>query len=81
MVQHLWYLQMSFAPIPILVHQESLVLKYDFLFSVNVLDIHVKQRFVSKSTALDFDYLETHLIIAATRKVCVSSFKCNHEEV
>lgn len=57
MVQYLWYLQMSFAPIPILDHQESLVLKYDFLFSVNVLDIHVKQRSVSESTPPDFDYL------------------------
>lgn len=65
MVQYLWYLQMSFAPIPILVHQQSPVLKYDFLFSVNVLDIHVKQRSVSESTTLDFDYLKPHLITAA----------------
>lgn len=56
---------MSFAPIPILVHQDSPVLKYDFLFSVNVPDIHVKQKCVSESTAPDFDYLKTNLIIAA----------------
>lgn len=56
---------MSFAPISILVHQESPILKYNFLFSVNVPDIHVKQRSVSESMALYFDYLKTHLITTA----------------
>lgn len=56
---------MSFAPIPILVPQDNPVLKCDFLFSINILDIHVKQRTVSESTSLDFDYLKTHLITAA----------------
>ena len=74
MVQYLWYLQMSFAPIPILVHQQSPVVKSDFLFSVNVPDVFVEQRSVSESTALHFDYLKAHLIAAAVilqeRSVC-----------
>lgn len=65
MVQYLWYLQMSSAPIPILVHQESPVLKCDFLFSVNVLNIPVKQRSVSENTGFYFDYQKNHLITAA----------------
>lgn len=65
MVQYLWYLQMSIAPIPILDHQQSPVQKHDFLFSVNLLDIHVKQRSVSESSAPDFEYLTTHLITTA----------------
>lgn len=56
---------MSFAPISILVHEESPILKYDFLFSVKVPDIHMKQRSVSESMALYFDYQKPHLITAA----------------
>ena len=56
---------MSFAPISNLVHKESLVLKYDFLFSVNVPDVYVKQRSVSESTYPDFEYPNTNLITIA----------------
>lgn len=38
---------------------------YDFLFSVNVPDIRVRQRFVSASLAPGFDYLYPHLIMVA----------------
>ncbi len=81
MVQYLWYLQMSFAPFPILAYHESPVLKYDFLFSVNVLDVHVKQRSVSESSALDFDYLKTILSLQLHRRKGLCSKRWSQEEM
>ena len=65
MAQYLWYLQMSLTPISILVHYERPILKYDFLLSVNIPEVSVKQRSVCESTALNFDYLKTQLITTA----------------
>lgn len=63
-------LAMSSSSIPALVQQESFILKWDFLFSVNLPDIHAKQRSVSESTALNFDYLQIHLITSVLLCYC-----------